>query len=44
MVMIDAIFSAYTSALGGANVVLTILILPAIYTMAFVFYKISLLI
>lgn len=41
MTTIDSIFSAYTLALGGKDVVLTILAVPFVFMLAIVFYKIS---
>lgn len=41
MTTIDSIFSAYTLALGGRDVVLTLCAIPFVFLLAIVFYKIS---
>lgn len=39
--VIDAIFSAFTTALGGQDVVLTLFAFPFLYAIAYVFYRIA---
>lgn len=41
MVIADAIFSQFTTALGGQDIILTLLAIPFVYTIAFVFYRIA---
>ena len=41
MEVINSVFSAYVSVLGGKEVVLTILGFPFIYTVAYLFFRIA---
>lgn len=41
MTMIDSIFSNYAAALGGQDIVLTLLAFPFVFVVAIIFYKVA---
>lgn len=39
--IVNSIFTAYSNAIGGQDIILTLLAFPFLYTIAYVFYRIA---